>query len=461
MVKRALGVLLAAAVWAGPASAAGPAESLLRAIDRTNRAASAQIALAEHVQVGSKTVSTLQIKGLELARGHRGSFHYHVTPAQAGLADASVLVRGSSVWVHYAAFDALSATNRDVKPWLLVDTQSSLGFNPTGLASLGGKEIRALKGLAIVGHGTEGGMRVTNYRGTLSLAQLADSPMMKSLLGSAPSEMSSLLKGSERLEIAVGTDGLVHRMTGVITAPLSDGRRLSVTVDAAFSHYNGSHRPIAFPKRGDVMTVAEFQRATGTAATAADTALLARVVLAAREVGRGYQRSVIPGGKVVQGEITLDFCDKSYASESLRTARLQVAFDAKGGKPGLSNEVVTYSEGGARQAMAELRKAVASCRNGAVASPAKGVTHLTRQVHTVKGHGLLPGAIAVVETDRAVVKGKRVTERIAAVYQVRGNVLSGVYAVGDSLPAVQHAALRAAAKSASRLRANVETGFVR
>src|SRR5262249_25341668 len=232
-------------------------------------------------------------------------------------------------------------------------------------------------------------------------------------------------------------------------------------VDAAFSNYNGSHRPIAFPKRGDVMTVKEFQQATGTAATAADTALLAKVALSAHEVGSGYKRSVIPGGKLVEGEVTLDFCEKSYASESLRTARLQVAFDANGGKPGLSNEVVTYGQGGAQQAMAELRKAVKSCPDGAVANPAKGVTHPPREVHRVKGPGLLPGAIAVVETDRAVVKGRHVTEEITAVYQVRGNVLSGVYAVGDSRPAVQTAALRAAAKSASKLRADVDTGFVR
>ena len=109
---------------------------------------------------------------------------------------------------------------------------------------------------------------------------------------------------------------------------MSDGTRLEIAIDAELSGYGGSNRPIGAPARRRVMTVAQFQKATGTAPSAADTALLDRVVLAAADVGPGYRRSVIPGGRLVQGETTLDFCSLTYPSESLRTGRLQVAFDA-------------------------------------------------------------------------------------------------------------------------------------
>ena len=58
-------------------------------------------------------------------------------------------------------------------------------------------------------------------------------------------------------------------------------------------------------------------------------------------------------------------------------------------------------------------------------------------------------------------KGKRVSNQAALVYQVRGNVLSAVYATGDSVAAVRNAALHAAGESAARLRRNVGAGDIR
>ena len=58
-------------------------------------------------------------------------------------------------------------------------------------------------------------------------------------------------------------------------------------------------------------------------------------------------------------------------------------------------------------------------------------------------------------------KGKHVEDSVVIVYQARGNVLSAIYASGDSLPATQQLALHAAAKSAAKLRTNVEVGDVR
>ena len=63
-------------------------------------------------------------------------------------------------------------------------------------------------------------------------------------------------------------------------------------------------------------------------------------------------------------------------------------------------------------------------------------------------------------TESATVKGST-RGPAAIVYQVRGNVLSAVYAKGNSAAAVRLAALHAAAKSAAKLRTNVEVGDVR
>src|SRR5262249_10204108 len=151
-----------------------------------------------------------------------------------------------------------------------------------------------------------------------------------------------------------------------------------------------------------------------------------------------------------QGETTLDFCDFSYPSESLRNSRLQVAFNVRGSRPTVSNEVVTYGSDGAQQALDEVRQALKTCRNGHGAGAASGVKNLTRTVRTLTAPGLLPGAIAIVQTDSAVVKGKPVKDEVAMIYQVRGNVLSAVYATGQSAAAVRGAALRAAGESAEK-----------
>ena len=295
MLTRSVGVLLVAAVWVCSASAGGPADALVRAVERSNQATTASISLTERVKAGGKTLTTLRISGVERPRTHEGSFRYVISPAQPGLGTATILVRGSSVYVHYPAFDALRAANPAAKKWLLADTQSSLGVNPTGLSSLGVKEIRAMTGLAVVGTGTEDGVRVTRYRGTLALSKLANSPQLQSLFASVPSEVSSLLRGTEKFEIAVGKDGFIHRMDAVITAPLSDGTKLSITVAAELSQFNKPLAPIAFPARGQVMTLAQFQKLTGTGASDADNALLEKIVLDAAEVGDGYIVRETPG----------------------------------------------------------------------------------------------------------------------------------------------------------------------
>jgi hypothetical protein len=50
-----------------------------------------------------------------------------------------------------------------------------------------------------------------------------------------------------------------------------------------------------------------------------------------------------------------------------------------------------------------------------------------------------------------VLKGKRLSETDTAIYQVHGNVLSGLYAYGGSVKERERAALRAAKQSRANL----------
>ena len=317
--------------------------------------------------------------------------------------------------------------------WLLVDTKSSLGFNPTGLASLGTKEVHELTGLATAGRGTAGGVPVRWYRGTLALSRIAESAQMKSLLASIPSEVSSLLRGTERMRVGVGKDGLIHGLSATIAAPMSDGTPLEITIDAELSGYGRSNRPIARRRApghdGRAVPEGDKHGAVRRRHRAARPRRPGR-----RRRRAAYKRSVIPGGRLVQGETTLDFCSLTYPSESLRSSRLQVAFDAGGSRPAISNEVVTYSSDGAAQALTELRSALQTCRNGRISGAATGVKNLTRHFETVDAPGLLPGTVAILQTETATVKGRHVADHAALVYQVRGNVLSAVYAPGTRPP---------------------------
>ena len=97
---------------------------------------------------------------------------------------------------------------------------------------------------------------------------------------------------------------------------------------------------------------------TGTGATAtADPPPLDSVVLTAKQAGPGYTRFTMDGGRQVNGQVTLDFCGGGYPSEALRLRRFQTIYANPAGGAQLSNEVVRYAPGGARQALGRSRAA--------------------------------------------------------------------------------------------------------
>ena len=442
----------AAAIFCAGSGAAGAPPALLQAIAKTNSAQSAVIDFEERVSQGSQ-VTTLRLQGAEQPQAKTGSFVLVISPAQQGFAPVTEILVGSKLYIHYPVLDTLHAKNPKVKSWIVVDTNSSLGVNPSSLTALAGEQLQDLTGIKAVGTGTVDGIAVTRYAGTLDLRKAAQSGQMQQLLSHLPSAAAAVLNGTAQIELWVGRDGYLHRTTTTMSLPVQGEQTIKITVDGTLDGFDKSNTPPVAPAAGDTMTLAQFGQLTGSATgpSAADTALLAKVVLRPAQVGAGYKLSQMPGGHEVQNEVTLDFCNATYPSEALRTARLQVLYDASGNSFHASNEVVTYQPGGAKQALAEVTHEAAVCPNGTVKNPPAGVTNLVRHTRVVADSRLLPGAIAILETDSGVVKGKSMTSTTVAVYQIRGNILSGVYGFGTSAATVQTDTLHAAEQSAANL----------
>jgi hypothetical protein len=192
---------------------------------------------------------------------------------------------------------------------------------------------------------------------------------------------------------------------------------------------------------------------TGSGATAtADPPPLDSVVLTAKQAGPGYVRYPMNGGRQVSGQVTLDFCGGGYPSEALRIRRFQAIYAAQGGGAQLSNEVVRYSPGGARQALREVALRVRTCPRAPVQSPVpeNGVERYL-SVALIHDRGLLAGSVAIRMTIEAADGGRLVQREVIAIYQRHGNFLSGVYAYGGTAASRLASALHAAHASADNL----------
>jgi hypothetical protein len=146
---------------------------------------------------------------------------------------------------------------------------------------------------------------------------------------------------------------------------------------------------------------------------------LARLGLRQSDVEQQIVVLPIDGGLQVSGEVTLDLCDATYPSESLRRARVQVAGYDVDGSTTLSTEAVLYESSGAvGQAWREIQDAAASCDT--TQPGAKIDAGIDRDWPDVAGVKRL--AYDLTTTDAAGQAGHYVV-----VYLSRGNVLMGVY----------------------------------
>src|SRR4051794_26443286 len=193
------------------------------------------------------------------------------------------------------------------------------------------------------------------------------------------------------------------------------------------------------------------------AATAAPN--LNTVILKPAQVGTGYGIYARSDGFGVKAAPTLDLCGrKGYPSETKRIGRLQVNY-LKAKQPiGLSNEVVRYKPGGAKQALREVLQHAQTCPSTAIDTGESAVGKLRFTITPLHDTKLLKGAVAVkVRAVGKLANGKHVDQTSYAVYQVLGDVLSGIYSFGPDTPAQQTFALHAAEQSARVMKKRIFT----
>jgi hypothetical protein len=201
------------------------------------------------------------------------------------------------------------------------------------------------------------------------------------------------------------------------------------------------------------MAILAVALTAGTGATAtADPPPLDSVVLTAKQAGPGYTRFTMDGGRQVKGQVTLDFCGGGYPSEALRLRRFQTIYANPAGGAQLSNEVVRYAPGGARQALREVARRVRTCPRTPVQSPVPGHgAERYLSVSLIHDPGLLAGSVAINMTVEVTENGRKVRREIIAIYERHGNFLSGVYASGGTPASRLANALHAAHASADNL----------
>jgi hypothetical protein len=177
------------------------------------------------------------------------------------------------------------------------------------------------------------------------------------------------------------------------------------------------------------------------------------IVLSGAQIGKGYRLAPYPNGSSFIGETTLDLCAGTYPSENLRTGRLQVSYKHPARNVDISNEVVTYADGGAQQALSEVTKVARSCAARTVTAR-RGPITTTFRATAMRDPKLPAGAVAVKLVIKATDGKKHLTQTGIAIYQVKGNTLSGVYtfvAKGTTFADAERVAFHAAEQSAQNL----------
>ena len=134
------------------------------------------------------------------------------------------------------------------------------------------------------------------------------------------------------------------------------------------------------------------------------------------------------GGDQVNGQTTLDLCNGTFPSESLRSARLQVSVvDIQGDIP-LGTEAVSYQNPAATaQAFAELKAVAANCPSTPVPSPVGEPTVTTKFAAAPDGAWPQVPGVDRLAYDFTTVDAMGQSHHTVAVYLRRGRFLMGVY----------------------------------
>jgi hypothetical protein len=174
--------------------------------------------------------------------------------------------------------------------------------------------------------------------------------------------------------------------------------------------------------------------------SSAELAQLQSASVSPSDLAPEFRVELYPGGTEVAGRVSLDLCGGDYASEHLRTGRLQVAVvpvsASEAGVELASVEAIGYRDDtAARQAMSELRTAALNCpRSSFVPSGVQGIRPTNWQFNRApdgtwqKQPGIQRLAFDVTLTDQ---HGRSAREHL--IYLRHGPFIVGIYGRSDEL----------------------------
>ncbi len=159
--------------------------------------------------------------------------------------------------------------------------------------------------------------------------------------------------------------------------------------------------------------------------------VLTQLVVTQADVPSADVVGLIPGGNMVTGQVTLDLCNGTYASEALRTARRQVDVADPTGQTLFSTEAVLYHNAASTtQAFTELQARAANCPQQLLPPP-PGEAGLpnTKTTFNAKPDGSWPNTPSVdrLAYDFTSTDQQGTATHSIAVYVRRGRVLMGLY----------------------------------
>jgi hypothetical protein len=187
---------------------------------------------------------------------------------------------------------------------------------------------------------------------------------------------------------------------------------------------SGSARPRIQATAPDPLTPSPSAPASSRDPSAS---LLAGLIVSDSDVAPTLTVAGLQGGNGLT-QPTLDLCNGTFPSESMRTARLQVAAVDGQGDTALSTEAVLYSSGaGTSAAFSELKATSAACPSGPVDSPVGQPTVTTHFAAAPDGAWPQEPSVERLAFAFETTSATGETSHSIAVYLRRGRVLLGVY----------------------------------
>jgi len=206
---------------------------------------------------------------------------------------------------------------------------------------------------------------------------------------------------------------------------------VAATVTVASGSGERTRRAVPIPFPGSRLPATPSTTIPAPVSSDPNAGVLAKLDVSQADAPSGYAVGLIQGGNEVTGQVTLDLCNGTFASEALRTARRQVDLADQTGRLALSTEAVLYGNGAdTAQAFTELRARAAACPQTFVPPP-PGEDALPASKTTFNpapdAAWAKTASVDRLAYDFTTADQQGDTQRSVAVYLRRGRVLVGVY----------------------------------